>query len=340
MRSILIVDDEATILKGLAVMTQNYDASLTVHTAANGAEALERIRREPPDVLLTDIRMPRMDGLSLCEAVHNMDEPIAVAVISGYGDFGYAQKCLSFGVKEYLLKPVTEAELYPVLGKLLSESPRVPFSISQYEEWLERTETAIWGPSDGQELHDLLSEWTVMTNLLPKDQLRVLVHDILSLLVKRLNARHVFEFELAADASDREMSAAELQHFFETALFELAAELALKRGGSQKNVPDEMMAYIDRNLAGEITLDEVAERIGLTPSYLSSLFKKTTQMSFVQYKTKKRIEMAKRLLELPHYRVTDVAAEVGYESYPHFVRIFKSLTGCTPSEYRSRMGIK
>jgi two-component system response regulator YesN len=84
----------------------------------------------------------------------------------------------------------------------------------------------------------------------------------------------------------------------------------------------------------------VAKMTGLTPTYFSSIFKKMTNETFVQYRIKKRMERAQTLLAIPHMRIVDIAAEVGYEDYSHFTKMFKKLCGYSPSEYRSMLGIK
>ncbi|MFS0838000.1 helix-turn-helix domain-containing protein [Paenibacillus sp. 1P03SA] len=117
-------------------------------------------------------------------------------------------------------------------------------------------------------------------------------------------------------------------------------KLHQQRSGTYKNLLDEVKTYIDTHLAEEITLDEVAEMAGFTPTYFSSMFKKMTNETFVKYRIKKRMEKAQQLLAIPHIRIVDVAAKVGYEDYPHFTKMFKKTTGFSPSEYRQQLGIK
>ena len=73
-----------------------------------------------PDILITDIRMPFMDGMQLCEAVSHTMPWVQIVILSGYDDFAYAQQAISLGVKEYLLKPVSAQELLEVLKRIAS----------------------------------------------------------------------------------------------------------------------------------------------------------------------------------------------------------------------------
>ena len=87
-------------------------------------EALEAIAELAPDVLITDIRMPELDGLRLArEAYYNHPE-MMIVIVSGYDDFAYAKSALQFGVKDYLLKPVNAEELQAAMARLLVQLDR------------------------------------------------------------------------------------------------------------------------------------------------------------------------------------------------------------------------
>ena len=105
----------------------------------------------------------------------------------------------------------------------------------------------------------------------------------------------------------------------------------MKRKGKLKDPVEEAKQYIETHLAEEVSLEEVAGRIGLNASYFSQLFKQSTQETFVQYRTRRRMEKAKKLLAQPHYRITDISGEVGYADHPHFTKTFKKHTGLLPS---------
>ena len=89
-----------------------------VGEAPDGEMALPMIRDLDVDILLTDIRMPFMDGMKLCEEVQRTMPWVERIILSGYDDFAYAQKAISLGVREYLLKPVTAAELEAALDRV------------------------------------------------------------------------------------------------------------------------------------------------------------------------------------------------------------------------------
>ncbi|UUZ78841.1 response regulator [Paenibacillus sp. P26] len=142
---LMIVDDEPIIRSGLQKMAQSYAQKFEqIETAENGIVALERIALSEPDLLLTDIRMPKMDGLELCKQVHERYPHMLMVVVSGYDDFDYAQKCLSYGVKHYLLKPVTPPDLHEAFDQILKSRSQGYIPFSRYVDWLERVEQSIW----------------------------------------------------------------------------------------------------------------------------------------------------------------------------------------------------
>ncbi len=118
--SILVAEDEPlirrNIVKKLAECCPEFEV---VCQAADGQEALDAVGELFPDVLMTDIRMPVLDGLALIREVYYGFPDVKILIVSGYDDFSYAKSALAFGVKDYLLKPVEVAELRKTMGRLL-----------------------------------------------------------------------------------------------------------------------------------------------------------------------------------------------------------------------------
>jgi two-component system response regulator YesN len=118
----MIVDDEYPIRKGIANCIDWAQIGFTVSgLAEDGREALELIERQRPDVLVTDIRMPVMDGLELLKHVNALYPGIITVVLSGYGEFEYAQKAIEAGVSSYILKPIKEESLTALFKKFKLE---------------------------------------------------------------------------------------------------------------------------------------------------------------------------------------------------------------------------
>lgn len=116
---VLIVDDEPVTRNAIGnFITQKLTDFRVVSSFTNGADAIEYIQSFPVDIVISDIRMPRMDGLELAERIHQDYPSIAVLILSGYSEFEYARRALQYGVTNYLLKPLDFNELAENLNRI------------------------------------------------------------------------------------------------------------------------------------------------------------------------------------------------------------------------------
>lgn len=119
MIKVMLVDDEIAIREGIRNSFPWEESGYTlVGEAPDGEIALPMIMDENPDILITDIRMPFMDGMELCRQVKQRMPWVAIVILSGYDDFNYARQAISLGVQEYMLKPITAKELREVLDRI------------------------------------------------------------------------------------------------------------------------------------------------------------------------------------------------------------------------------
>ncbi|MCV4231874.1 response regulator [Virgibacillus sp. LDC1] len=122
MYTILIVDDEPIVREGIRNRIQWADHGFEcIGDCENGRDALETVTRHPPDVVLTDINMPYMDGLELSRHITERFPKTKIIILTGFDDFEYAQQAVKLQVTDFILKPVTSAELREMLDKLKLE---------------------------------------------------------------------------------------------------------------------------------------------------------------------------------------------------------------------------
>ncbi len=100
------------------------------------------------------------------------------------------------------------------------------------------------------------------------------------------------------------------------------------------NKVDKILKYISANYNQELTLTSIAEQFYISPFYLSKIFKKSTNLSIVEYINSLRIREAKELLEHSSTKISDIAEIVGFSSSSHFSRTFKLVTGLSPQQYK------
>ena len=119
MLRLMIVDDEQIIREALSSMIDYTSLGYKViATAKSGMEAYARIRDDYPDVVISDIKMPFMDGLELSDILKKKMPKIQIIILSGYGEFDYAKEAIKIGVTDYLTKPVTGEQLLEALNKV------------------------------------------------------------------------------------------------------------------------------------------------------------------------------------------------------------------------------
>ncbi len=104
----------------------------------------------------------------------------------------------------------------------------------------------------------------------------------------------------------------------------------------ERNPMPRVLAYLRRNSAHRIALEDAAEQAHLSPSYFSRLFRAQTGRTFSDYVTRLRVENAKRLLGRPELDMAQIAAQTGFYDQSHFTHAFKNVTGLTPGAYRRR----
>lgn len=129
----LIVDDEPGIRKGLKILIDWESCGVElIGEAANGTEALDIIRREKPDIVLTDIKMPDMDGMTLIEQARNLGYAPAFIILSGYSEFSLAKRAMELGVSNFILKPIDPEELVKAIYNIKS---RININKTREEEF-------------------------------------------------------------------------------------------------------------------------------------------------------------------------------------------------------------
>lgn len=119
--TVIVVEDEELILQSILRKIKRLSMPWKIiGTAEDGQTALSLIQMSPPDVLMTDIRIPVMDGLELIDRVNYEFPSVKKVIISGYNDFEYTRKAICTDVFDYLLKPVKTAEFQAMMERLFS----------------------------------------------------------------------------------------------------------------------------------------------------------------------------------------------------------------------------
>ncbi|MDR2476325.1 MAG: response regulator, partial [Treponema sp.] len=149
---LLIVDDEETICQGLGYMHWEELDCVVGGTARDGAEAIEWIKRSQPDIVITDIKMPLVNGIGVARYIHENAPWIKVIILTGYADFEYAHSAISYGVADYVLKPISKDTLIKSVKKITEEIARDRNNRKLSQEQIFRELAA--GSSEAKKLED------------------------------------------------------------------------------------------------------------------------------------------------------------------------------------------
>lgn len=121
MYRVVIADDEKVERSGVRFLLKRLDEMFEISEFSNGQEAWEWLSKHPADILLTDVKMPFMDGMELIRRVYEKDPGIRIVVFSGFSEFEYARIAMKYHAENYILKPVNPAEFSQTMKRIVAE---------------------------------------------------------------------------------------------------------------------------------------------------------------------------------------------------------------------------
>ena len=354
--SVLIADDEKMAREGMKAYIPWEELGMqTPDCVENGAQVLDHLRAHPVDLLIMDVRMPVMDGLETLEQINRMNADVLVIVVSAYDHFEYAQRAIrSHLVFDYILKPIKRSSFCELLKKAAEEirgrkaPPHGAWTSARQEQVL-HTFVSELQRGDTASALATVRECAAQTDAGDEMAVFELKKTLLGLCAelnlatngaKNVSAAYINDFDLLS-SFNKCTTPDELYAYFRVLVKN--AEPFLQSGAAQRPdsksgaVISQCIAQINAQYAdSQFSLQMLAEQMRLNTSYLSTLFKKETGIGFVRYLNTLRVERAKQLLKNMSYRTNEVALLVGVENSRYFAKIFKEMTGLSPSEYRVR----
>lgn len=351
MKRVVVVDDEYIVVAGIKAMIAREKMDFeVVGFAYDGIEGLKVILEEKPDLVISDIRMPGMDGLSLIEEAREYTPDTIFVVLSGYQEFEYARRALQLGVKGYIDKPIT------------MEKVRETMEMAETEIALrKKVSKETLADKHKKEYQNLSQELMKTVEEADAEMYKVILSDTLEVLKKYADSLEEYKKEsykmvcLALGIYfENRKERKEEQHFpsyqnlenmntyeevdtFAVEIFKsMMQKLSVAKMGGMHRTVEKLLDYINLNYCRDIGLAELADMVEMNPAYLSILFKEEVGMSYIKYLTKTRMEHAKEFLN-EGYKVAEVSEKVGYSNYRYFCDIFKKNLGQTPNEYKGNV---
>ncbi len=116
---VLIVDDETIVLESVSQVLKSQYEDIVIETAKNAREGLIKVEHFRPHIIMTDIRMPGMNGLEFIERIRKVDQQVKIIIVSAYDQFEFAKDAVKYNVEDYLLKPLTKTKMIEIIGSTL-----------------------------------------------------------------------------------------------------------------------------------------------------------------------------------------------------------------------------
>lgn len=415
MFTMLLVDDEYLVRMGVreTIEWEQYGIEI-IGEAPNGEEGLALALRYMPDIILTDIRMPKMDGTEFMQKLRENNLESKIIVLSGFEDFDYARNAIHSGAMAYLLKPIDNEELIQTMQRVVSEinkERKTNHYFNQLKNELSAIKkqflldliggTIIHKPEIEEKLEflqmpikmtdnyvvviriddyeaiskslldkdlALLKEATFKESMSfilnspdsngvffdkSEDEWVILLHEdhegemIESLKVRCKefvqSIKNQFSPALSIGISDKCTSLEYIQNAYKEAYLASTCKLIPKFSSvvfiKEMDVTNyrreiiEAMKYIKEHYSKEITIEDLANELFISPSHLMHLFKREVGKTLNECLTDYRMEIAKELLKDSKLKIYEISENVGYRDVKYFSQIFKRTIGMTPSDY-------
>lgn len=362
MYHVLVVDDEKIIREGLVRHIPWHEHHMqVVATASNATMAMEIIRREQIDILVTDIKMPGASGFDLIHTVLAENFLLQVIVISSYDDFAYAQHaCTLDSVCDYVLKPIDVVLFGNALDHAVVQICKIAeknrlLNLENYICLLRKIDETGFNKQQfiekiiEKDLSAILADWQKAVDILVENSCSIenakhFCFDIISFLENTFathNSNECIYLANNIDIKDKISSFEKKETLFVFMRQELLCickscydmSLVCKTQLIVAAIVNARSSYANR----DFNLASLALELNVTPNYLSLKFREETGVTFTCYLTEIRINKAKKLLENPSLKIAQIAMAVGFSDEKYFIRVFKSLMNTTPKQFRQTL---
>ncbi len=323
----MIVEDEKIILEDiLDIVDWKAEGFEIVATAANGKQGLQKFDKFHPELVITDIRMPVMNGLDMLRSIRHANESTYFLILSSYDEFEYAKSAVRLGAEDYLLKTeISEDCLKEKLAIIRQKITRRSDMLLDATKQKLQSYIHNYGEASQDKLADILSP---LQDASPK-----LVETIRDFAVQMIRSKYG-EMDMEPGFNTlANLSVQILIPWLEQVLDDMHRRHTLIYDQRHSPVIVNAIDYIRKNYHDSgLKIDAIAYAVGLSSGRLSVLFKKEMNCTLNEFITKTRVDEAKRLLSKGTYKVYEVSEMVGFPHEPVFqpglLPIYRSISKC------------
>lgn len=358
---VLIVDDEILVRKGISMGVDWESLGFDeVKEASNGVDAFEYAKENYPELVLTDIKMPKMDGLELIEKLKHYCPDTIVIVLSCVDDTDYVRRSMQFGgAIDYILKlSLSTDDLYEIVKKakklIKNKSRSRPIEIEEepitaaigYGNMTKNDEKNIL---DSLQICDRKALIKHVITLIIREYDQgisikdfVVSQDILGLINSEIRRRNgdinsikihgLHPYIYIKESQD----IGELEQRFILLVNLIISYLKDIQSKNYSECISTAVLYIHNHYMENLTLSKMGSVVNLNTAYFSRKFKEETGINFIDYINQIRIDKAKHLLEEKALPIYEIARLVGYSNDTYFSRMFKASVGICPKKYQKK----
>lgn len=364
MYKVMLVDDMSICIrqiKRMKLWTGETDFSIAAE-ASNGHDALEILRKNNIDLLITDIKMPKVDGIELLKEVMEKELCPCVVLLSDYTDFAYAKQGIQYGAFDYLGKPAEYEDMKNLLDraeKFLQKRNQEIQMIRSLEEKLEEKLEDLFPSAEFEQVIEALRKKdpaiSMATERLIDSIIIIYDNDFvkINMALKRAMAELMHQVESYYGWAEKFINTAKYKGIdfsamhsneaaaaFKTAVDEIMRQIGqLEYGNSPELLENRISRYVLENVDSSVSIKDIAQSMFLSPRYLSEVFRQKTGELLVECIARIKMERAARILEHSSMKAYEIALLLGYKDTEYFSRLFKKYKGISPTDYRNRAGI-
>ncbi|SDH98907.1 response regulator transcription factor [Alteribacillus bidgolensis] len=374
MYKVLLIDDEELILESLKQTFPWEEINCYVAaTARNGEEGIEKFHSIRPDLVVTDIKMPDMDGLEFLKEILADRSADEVIVLSGFDEFDFVRSALKYKAFHYLLKPIDREELKDTLKKAINEiedktkAQHTTLKSELFEAAFQKNQRGLITRKleaqtlavlkiihgSGIKLEDTkTNEYEIFVYPLSNEDILVIgygqfikeqLYTLAESLLKENNARKAALGPEVKGSKNLNYSLERAETFLRQKEYikdQLLTEAVYRNYQSFEKQSNTMLSkakyFVEENYHKPLTIEEVAKTFGFSPSYFSTMYKEVNGKTFSEHLKLTRIERACDLLRDTNKPAYEIANMVGYEDQRYFSQVFRKLKQMTPSQYRKQ----
>ncbi len=353
---VMIVDDMEVLRRDVKRLKLWGEPSgfIVTEEAKDGWEALKKLEANSIDLVITDIKMPNMDGIELLQNISEKQLCPFTVLLSDYTEYHYAKQGFLYGAFDYLAKPIEEKELTKLLIRIknqLSEKIRQEQKLQALQGIAEE---ALFIADDTKQVIALIQTGDpkaalFSSNLIDKigvycnsDRSKTLialqhaVHEIMCAILQThewierfldVNALKTVDYSTCKTQNEMKIQAMAVLEKLITIINQL---MGCHNCKIVKQACEHTLKHIDE----DISVKRLSEKLFVNKSHLSETFKQQLGITVLEYITMVKMERAKKLLHEGHLKNYQIAEMLGFQDNEYFGRLFKKHTGVLPKDYR------